>query len=385
MFTDRQLLAKMKLRERKLLKVFGKVASIDNQVLEDDMLAIENHYRDAGYLDARIIEVDRHADGASGPITLVFTIAEGARQTVAELKVSGTAAVPPETIRTNLQMQAGMPYSGRAVGEDVEFLRDYYGRKGYTDLHVRPILSSAGADSVKLDYSIYEGAPFTVGEIWITGNEETQDRVIRRELAILPGETFNTALVEASANRVRQLPNFSRVGMTPTDSSEEGYKDIHVSVAEQPTGEFASGAGFSSIDSIVGFVRIKQSNFDLAGWPSFTGAGQKFRLNLQAGAERRDLELDFIEPWLSDKDLALASGHGASMISTATWVSASACSSSVIPRSASTTPSRSRPTATMVRVGSSTSRCAMSSDPAKAVPPGTTALPSRPIRDLMIA
>ncbi|MGI9240255.1 MAG: outer membrane protein assembly factor BamA [Verrucomicrobiales bacterium] len=307
-FTDRQILEKMKLRERRLLKLFGKVASIDNQVLEDDLLAIEKLYRDAGYLDARITEVERRTGTASGPITLVLTIAEGVRPTVAELSVSGIEAVSPETILTKLQMQEGMPYSGKAVGEDVEFLREFYGRKGYPDLHVRPFLSSAGEGSIKLEYSVYEGATFSVGEIRITGNEETQDRVIRRELAILPGETFNTALVEASASRVRQLPNFSRVEMTPTSSSEEGYKDIHVAVTEQPTGEVAVGAGFSSIDNVVGFLRIQQSNFDLAGWPGFTGAGQKFRLNLQAGAERRDLELDFIEPWLFGKDLTLATG-----------------------------------------------------------------------------
>jgi outer membrane protein insertion porin family len=298
----------MKLRERKLLKLFGKSGRIDNQVLEGDVLAIEGFYRDSGYPDARVTGIERIETGDPDHIDLVLTISEGILQTVSSVSVSGTDAVSRETILSKLQMRAGMVYSAKAVREDVAFLRSYYGRKGYTGLHVRPLLEGAGPGELEVEYSIYEGASFAVGEIRITGNEETEDRVIRRELAILPGEIFNTALVEASAARLRQLPNFSRVEIAPSASSEGGYKDIHVSLVEQQTGEIAFGAGFSSIENIVGFLRITQSNFDLSGWPSFTGAGQKFRLNLQAGAERRDLELDFIEPWLFGKQLELSTG-----------------------------------------------------------------------------
>ena len=171
-----------------------------------------------------------------------------------------------------------------------------------------PELTSAGENALNINYSVYEGVASTVGEIRIIGNEKTQDRVIRRELAILPGEPFNTSLLEASAARLRQLPNFARVEITPIDSAENGYKDINISVTEKPTGTVNFGAGFSSIDNLVGFVDVIQTNFDVKGWPKFTGAGQKFRLSLKYGTERRDFAMDLTEPWLFDKKLALSTG-----------------------------------------------------------------------------
>ena len=307
-FTDSQLSSKMKVKERKLLKLFGNRGKIDNQTLEDDVLAIEDAYRDAGYINARVMDVERRPTGKGDHIDLILHISEGAMHTVSSVSVSGTSAFTEDTITGRLQMQPGMPYSAKAVREDIQFLRKYYGRKGYADLNVVPQLTSAGENALNIDYSVFEGVASTVGEIHIRGNEKTQDRVIRRELAILPGEPFNTSLLEASAARLRQLPNFSRVEVTPTDSAENGYKDINISVTEKPTGSVNFGAGFSSIDNLVGFVDVVQTNFDIKGWPKFTGAGQKFRLSLKYGTERRDFALDFTEPWLMDRKLSLSTG-----------------------------------------------------------------------------
>jgi len=307
-FTDKELGALMKVKEWKLLRIFGKKAKIDNQILEDDVLAIENHYRDAGYVNARVTDTERRPTGKGDHVDLILTISEGEQHSVAGISVSGTDAVSGDMITTKLQLQPGMVYSAKAVREDVQFLREYYGRKGYADLNVIPQLTSAGENLLNIDYSVFEGVPSTVGEIRIIGNEKTQDRVIRRELAILPGEPFNTSLLEASAARLRQLPNFSQVDITPTASAENGYKDVTISVVEKPTGSVNFGAGFSSIDNLVGFVDVIQTNFDIKGWPKFTGAGQKFRLSLKYGTERRDFAIDFTEPWLFDKKLSLSVG-----------------------------------------------------------------------------
>jgi outer membrane protein insertion porin family len=65
------------------------------------------------------------------------------------------------------------------------------------------------------------------------------------------------------------------------------------------------GAGFSSVDSVIGFVEVSQGNFDLFNPPNFTGGGQKFRLRVQLGTERQDYEAEFIEPWFLGRKLQL--------------------------------------------------------------------------------
>jgi outer membrane protein insertion porin family len=59
------------------------------------------------------------------------------------------------------------------------------------------------------------------------------------------------------------------------------------------------------VDSLVGFIELSQGNFDIAKWPSFTGAGQKFRTRIQYGLKRRDFTLSFTEPWFLDQRLAV--------------------------------------------------------------------------------
>ena len=76
---------------------------------------------------------------------------------------------------------------------------------------------------------------------------------------------------------------------------------------EKRTGSLSFGGGFSTVDSLVGFVELTQGNFDLFNWPSFTGGGQKFRLRIQYGTERKDLILSITEPYLFDRRLSLNS------------------------------------------------------------------------------
>ncbi|MGD0252082.1 MAG: BamA/TamA family outer membrane protein, partial [Verrucomicrobiota bacterium] len=143
-------------------------------------------------------------------------------------------------------------------------------------------------------------------QIEIRGNLKTKDRVIRRELAISPGEVFDMVRVETSKQRLENLQYFDKVDMRPepTDPPIAGRKNLIVNVEEQNTGKLTFGAGFSSVDALVGYAELTQGNFDLFHPPTFTGAGQKFRLFVQLGTQRQDYELSFVEPWFLNRKLA---------------------------------------------------------------------------------
>ncbi len=65
------------------------------------------------------------------------------------------------------------------------------------------------------------------------------------------------------------------------------------------------GAGFNSIENLVGFIELTQGNFDITKPPLFQGGGQKLRLRTQIGTRRQDYLITFIEPWLFDRKLEL--------------------------------------------------------------------------------
>ena len=133
------------------------------------------------------------------------------------------------------------------------------------------------------------------------------DKVIRRELAIAPGDVFDMVHVKISKQRLEGLNYFEKVEMDPAplDPPVPGRKNLDIDVTEKNTGNLTFGAGFSSVDSLVGYVEMTQGNFDLFHPPNFTGGGQKLRLKAQLGTQRQDYELSFIEPWFLNRKLSL--------------------------------------------------------------------------------
>jgi outer membrane protein insertion porin family len=158
-----------------------------------------------------------------------------------------------------------------------------------------------------LDFQVGEDQKSYVQEIEIHGNLKTKDKVIRRELAISPGDVFNMVQVKISKQRLEGLQYFDKVDTRPepTDPAIPGRKNLIVSVEEQNTGNFSIGAGFSSVDALVGYAEVSQGNFDLFHPPYFTGGGEKLRLRVQLGTQRQDYELSFIEPWFMNRKLSL--------------------------------------------------------------------------------
>ena len=116
---------------------------------------------------------------------------------------------------------------------------------------------------------------------------------------------FNTVRVETTKKRLENLGFFSKVDTYPEETGVEGRKDLVVQVEEKRTGSLNFGAGYSTIDSVIGFVELTQGNFDITNWPGLTGAGQKFRAKAQVGSQRQDFVVALTEPWFLDRPLSL--------------------------------------------------------------------------------
>ena len=171
---------------------------------------------------------------------------------------------------------------------------------------ILPEGTPAGPGRIDVHYKIEEGDRSFLQRVNIVGNTRTKDKVIRREVLIAPGDVFNTVRVDTTKKRLENLGYFSKVETYPEDTDVAGRKDLTILVQVKRTGSLSFGAGFSTIDSLVGFIELTQGNFDLLNWPSFTGAGQKFRLRIQYGTQRKDFVLNLTEPYFLDRKLSLS-------------------------------------------------------------------------------
>lgn len=303
--TEDELKEVMSQKEKGVMNLVGGGGRTDAESLAGDVRAIEDLYRDSGFLNAKVVNVAKVPVDAKFN-DVVFTIEEGPEYSVSGIEVAGVKSLSIEQdILPYLKTNAGKSFSGKALRDDIKLINDQYGAEGYIDARVTPRLEDAGPKKVSIRLSVDEGRSYKIGQVHIEGNTKTKDHVIRRELPLLPGEPLDMTIMEVTERRLMNMNYFETVSVTPTDCSYIDEKDLVIKVREKPTGSLNFGAGFSSIDSVTGFIEVTQSNFDLFDWPNFVGGGQRFRLSLRGGDERKDFSVSITEPWFMGQRLAL--------------------------------------------------------------------------------
>ncbi|PYL73946.1 MAG: outer membrane protein assembly factor BamA [Verrucomicrobia bacterium] len=303
-FSQRVLRKQMKTRGRSLIYFVDKTGRLDEVQLEQDMDKIREFYQDHGYIDVEVKEV-RKERTPKGPMIITIVIAEGPQYHVRKLTVSGYQATTEAKVLALLKMKEGSVYSPKQLRDDAKAVADAYGSGGYVDLVITPEGTPAGTGLIDVHYNIEEGTRSFVNRVNIEGNTRTKDKVIRREVLVAPGDVFNTVRVDITKKRLDNLGYFAKVETYPEETDIPGRKDLTILVQEKRTGSLSFGGGFSTVDKLVGFAELTQGNFDLFNWPSFTGGGQKFRLRVQYGTERKDFILTITEPYFLDRRLAL--------------------------------------------------------------------------------
>jgi outer membrane protein insertion porin family len=303
-FSDRVLRKQMKTRQKTLFSFVDKSGRLDETQLQDDLQKVREFYQNHGYIDVAVRDVTKQRT-SSGALQIVIAIDEGPQYHVGKLTFVGYKATTEQKLRAVVKMKEGSVYSAKAIKDDAKALADAYGSGGYVDLTIVPETSQAHDRLIDITYKIDEGQRSYVERISISGNTRTKDKVIRREVLIAPGDIFNTVRVETSKKRLENLGYFSKVDTFPVDTEVEGRKYLDIQVEEKRTGSLNFGAGFSTIDSLIGFIELTQGNFDITNWPSLTGGGQKFRIRLQGGTERKDVELALTEPWFMDRPISV--------------------------------------------------------------------------------
>ena len=329
-FTQKQLRKTIKTRRHWMFSWITGGGVYKDEQFDDDKEKIAEFYRNKGYIDFDIKDVQfEHPT----PRTLVIRLIlyEGRQYKVGSIKFTGNKlfsstdigngirAVQPNGVvkktklgPNGLMMDTGDIFTPDGLEKDMKAIGDFYGAQGYIDVvpNSRSFLvqriPNTDTGTMDLEFQIDEGQKNYIEKIEIRGNTKTKDRVIRRELAVSPGEPFDMVRVNLSQQRLEGLQYFEKVDARPESTDIPNRKNLVVGVEEKNTGNLTMGAGFSSVDSVVGFAEVSQGNFDLFNPPNFTGGGQKFRLRVQLGTQRQDYEASFTEPWFLGRKLQLS-------------------------------------------------------------------------------
>jgi outer membrane protein insertion porin family len=317
-FPQRQLRRAIKTRRWWVFSWLTGSGKLKDEQFQDDRLRLVEFYQDRGYLDFDIREITFEEPDPQR-LTIRFHIFEGVQYRVGNVEFVGNELFSDEEIRNGIvvmgrnvqpRMLEGSVFTPRGLQEDIQAIQDFYGARGHIgrgEADRIPVMAlkqpNLERGTMDLVYQVEEGTPSYIEKIEIKGNTRTRDRVLRRELAVAPGEVFNMVRVQISQERLRGLQYFNKVEteVDPTDIPDR--KNLVIGVEEGSSGSFFAGAGFSSIENLFGFVGMTQGNFDLFNPPYFTGGGQRLRLQATIGTRQQNYELRFVEPWFLGRRL----------------------------------------------------------------------------------
>ena len=261
-------------------------------VFEEDKQRILAFYRSEGYQQAVILRDSIYYDDSRRRLYIDLEIDEGRQYFVRGLAWEGNELFTAEELADQMKVEQGDVFQYSAT--ELAFLaKSAYYERGYLDTEVIPHEQVHG-DSIDVTFRIFEGEPWRIRRIDFAGNIKTREKVLRREIALLPGDIFKSSQLQESQRRLYMLGFFDNVEVQDEASvaGEEKQIDLTFNVAERRTGAASMGAGYSDTYKLVGNIGLQI--------PNFRGLGQSLDFSWEFGTRRKQFLMGFTEPWLLD-------------------------------------------------------------------------------------
>lgn len=286
----------------------------DQNLYEDDLQLVIDHYREHGYYDAQIVSDSVYYIGDGG-MAIDVSVREGHQYYVRSLDWEGNTIYSDQTLTERLGLREGEVYNAVAMEKNLRGNRKgtdvlgLYMDRGYMRADVQPTVRVAGEDSLDITFDVREGDVYTFGDIEISGNTKTHDYVIRRELYTVPGERFSRSAIQESIRRLSQLSYFSKQSLQGGPEldvdQEEKEANLTYSVKEVGSDQLELSGTYGRRRGIILQLGFKFNNFSAqnffngSAWrPLPSGDGQKLSMNVRtSGSAYQNYSLSFTEPW----------------------------------------------------------------------------------------
>jgi outer membrane protein insertion porin family len=291
-FHDNDIVPSGKLRDQMKTKEdrWWRSADFDEEQYREDKESILSFYRKHGYREARILKDSVYVGESQKNLYIDLWMDEGNQYTYGAISWGGNELLSDAQVHRTLLLSEGDVYNREAFDEAVFRLASAYQEQGYWSVGIDPV-ETPHNDTIDVAFSVIEGEPSEVRFVDITGNDKTKDKVIRREMALVPGETFRRSDLERSHRNIFYLNYFENVepDIQPLPNNNV---DVLMSVSEKPTGTVNMAVGYGEVDKWVGSIGLSI--------PNLMGNGQQLDFQWEFGQTRTSFYLSFTEPWVFD-------------------------------------------------------------------------------------
>ena len=297
-FNDSRLRSVIESSQKSLFSFISTSDDYSELRQEKDRKLLEEFYSDKGFANAKVKSSVGTLSDDGKSFNITYTIFEGNRTSISEVKFENKiSTLDLSDIRYLVKTKKGDLY----VGSEIEKIRKSLEKKvidlgfPFAKVSLKKININE-KQSVDIVFMIFNGPSLYVERIDIKGNNQTLDKVIRREFSISEGDAFNPALIRKSEEKLRALGFFKNLSVSVLPGSSSDKAIVTVDVEEAPTGSLNFGAGYSTDTELSGTISLSERNF--------LGKGQRLLFEVLTSESNKSIKFGFTEPALLNRDLS---------------------------------------------------------------------------------
>ena len=297
-FSDDELLDSFELSEGSFFSFLSSNNQYSREKLVGDLETLESYYRDRGYLKFSIESSQISLSRDKKSIFITYNVNEGEKYTINDVDVIGEIPFEEEVYIEIVNSLKDQTYSQAQITSIEEFFVNVLGNRGYAFAEVKGDTEiTDDSNEVKLIFTVIPGNKTYTRKILFTGNDVTQDHVLRREMRQFEGAWTSDNSIEAGKVRLERLGYFKEVNVEtiPVVGTEDQI-DIVYSVDEETTGSVGGNIGYSDFGLMLGF-NLQEQNF--------LGSGNTVGIGINKNIYSEMYNLSFMNPYATKDGVSL--------------------------------------------------------------------------------
>ena len=315
-FKDKRLRRVMKKTKQKKHNInFFKSKKYVASNFKEDRTKLAEFYSKRGYRDFKIINDSiTFVHNKDNRIVLHIRVGEGHQYFFRNITWVGNTKYTTEYLQKVLGFNKSDIYDQvglmKRLNTDDDAVASLYTDNGYLFSQITPVEIRIEKDSVDVEMRVYEGDQATIDRVMITGNNKTNEHVVRRELRVLPGDLYSKSNLMRDFRELATLGHFNPEALKPDirPKPQNSTVDIGYGLEEKANDQLELSAGFGG-GMFIGRVGVRFNNFaasrmlDPKAWrPVPSGDGQTLGISVQSnGRYYQSYNITFVEPWLGGK------------------------------------------------------------------------------------
>ncbi|MBW6515051.1 MAG: outer membrane protein assembly factor BamA [Candidatus Cloacimonetes bacterium] len=285
--TDRQLLRRMKTKRASLLRS----GRFQQDQFDEDLKNIIKYYNDNGFIDARIVSWETNVP-ESRYMQIDIYLHEGRQYFFGDIYVRGNRRFTDEIILEKFRFKEDEIFNLEKFNRQVGQVASLYYEEGYIYAGFEHEMQRV-EDRINIFLDITENTRAKIRKIFITGNYRTKEKVIRRQLAIAPGDYFRQSRVIRTQQNIYNLGFFEpNIRLDYQPINREGDIDLLIELEDKHSGSANAGVGYNSQDGFIGQLSLSHNNLFGNAWQS--------SVSWEFGGSTQNFTFDFTNPHFLD-------------------------------------------------------------------------------------